>query len=67
MYRWTSLYAKDRDQKIRLAYKEFANKKTTDDYKIGERYLKKANFNTHIRKIADKKTAYNEVRLYSQT
>jgi hypothetical protein len=29
-YRWTSLYARDRDQNIRLAYNKFAYKKTKD-------------------------------------
>jgi hypothetical protein len=44
IYRWTSLYAKDMDQKIRLAYNEFAYKKTTDDYNVGDGYLKKGQF-----------------------
>ncbi len=43
-YRWTSLYAKDRVQKIRHTYNEFAYKKTTDYYKIGDRYLIKGQF-----------------------
>jgi len=30
-YSWTSLYARDRDSKNRLAYNEFAHKKTKDD------------------------------------
>jgi hypothetical protein len=30
--RRTSLYARDRDKKIVLAYNEFANKKTKEDY-----------------------------------
>ena len=37
----------------------------TVDYRIGSR--KMANSQSHIREIADKKTAYNEGRLYSQT
>ncbi len=31
IYRWPSLYAIDRDSKNRLAYNEFAYKKTKDD------------------------------------
>jgi len=30
-YSWTSLYARDRDSKNRLAYNEFTYKKTKDD------------------------------------
>jgi hypothetical protein len=41
-----------------------SDKKTKDTYKLGDRFLKTANFQSHIRKFADKKTAYNEVRLY---
>ncbi len=48
-------------KKISLAYYEFAYKKTN----LGDRFLKKANFQSLICKIADKKTAHNEVRLYS--
>ncbi len=43
-YSWTSLYAKDRDQKIRLAYNEFAYKKTKDVYKLGDRFFKNNQF-----------------------
>jgi len=31
-YRWTSLYAIDRDSKNRLAYNKFAYKETKDDW-----------------------------------
>jgi len=58
------LYARDRDSKNRLAYNEFAYKKTKDDCKLEDRFQKKAISGSHIRKIADKKTAYNEGRLY---
>jgi hypothetical protein len=58
-YRWTSLYARDRDFKNRLAYNKFAYKKTKDDCKLDDRFQKKGHF-----WIADKKTAYNEGRLY---
>ncbi len=51
-------------KKIRLAYIEFAYKKTMDAYKLGDRFLKKTYFQSHICKIADKNTAYNEVCLY---
>ncbi len=46
-----------------LAYYDFAFKKTKDAYKLWYRFLKKAYFQSHIRKIADKKTAYNKFRL----
>jgi len=61
---WTSLYARDTDSKNRLAYNEFEYKKTKDYWKSEERFQKKAIFQLHIRKIVDKKTAYNEGRLY---
>jgi len=32
MYSWTSLYARDRDSKNRLAYNEFTYKNTKDDW-----------------------------------
>jgi len=32
IYSWTSLYARDRNSKNRLAYNEFAYKKTKDDW-----------------------------------
>jgi hypothetical protein len=60
----TSVYARDRDQTIMLLYNEFAYKKPKDTHKLGERFLKKANFKSHICEIADKKTTYNEGRLY---
>jgi len=43
-YRWTSLYARDRDSKNRLAYNEFAYKKTKDDCKLEVRFQKKGHF-----------------------
>jgi len=64
-YRWTSLYARDRDPKNRLSYNEFAYKKTKDDCKFEDRFQKKAISGLHISEIADKKTAYNEGGLYS--
>jgi len=57
---WTSLYARDRDFKNSLAYNEFAYKKTKDYCKLEDRFQKKVISGSHIRKIADKKTAYNE-------
>ncbi len=60
LYRWTSLYARDRDYKNRLKYNKFANKKTKDDCKLEDRFQKKAISGLHIHKIADKKTAYNK-------
>ncbi len=47
-----------------LLYNEFAFKKTKDAYKLGDMFLKKAYFQSHLCKIADKKPAYNEVCLY---
>jgi len=64
MYRWTSLYSKDRDSKNRLEYNEFAYKKTKDDGKLEDRFQKKAISGSNILKIADKKTAFDEGRLY---
>jgi len=40
----TSLYARDRDSKNRLAYNEFAYKKTKDDCKLEDRFQKKGHF-----------------------
>jgi hypothetical protein len=60
MYRWTSLYSRDRDPKNRLAYNEFAYKKLKDDCKLEDRFQKKAIPGSHIRQIA-----YNEGGLYS--
>jgi len=51
MYRWTSLYARDRDSKKMHAYNEFAYKKTNDHCKLEDRFQKKANFlrfNRHV-------------------
>jgi len=64
IYRWTSLYARDRDSKKMLANNEFAYKKTNDHCKLEDRFQKKAIFHSHTREFADKKTAYNEGRLY---
>jgi hypothetical protein len=62
-YRWTSLYARDRDSKNMLAYNEFTYKKTNNHCKLEDRFQKKAIFQLHIREFADKKTAYNKGRL----
>jgi len=48
----------------RLAYNEFAYKKTKDYCKLEDWFQKKGHFSIAKRKITDKKTAYNEVRLY---
>jgi hypothetical protein len=64
IYRWTSLYAIDRDHEICLAYNKFTYKKTKVDCKLEDRFYKKHHSQSHIREFADKKTAYNEVRLY---
>jgi len=39
--RWTSLYSRDRDSKNRLAYNEFAYKKTKDYCKSEDRFQKR--------------------------
>jgi hypothetical protein len=41
---WTSLYVRDRDFKIRLAYNEFEYKKTLDYHKLEDRFQKKGHF-----------------------
>jgi len=64
IYRWTSLYARYKDSKNRLAYNEFAYKKTKNCCKLEDRFQKKAISGSHIYKIADKKTAYNKDHLY---
>jgi hypothetical protein len=43
------------DQKNRLAHNEFTYKKTKDTYKLGDRFLKKENFQSQKCKIKDKK------------
>jgi len=48
-----------------LAYNEFTYKKIYNHCKLEDRFQKKAIFQSHICKFADKKTAYNEGRLYS--
>ncbi len=50
--------------KNRLAYNKFAYKKTKDNCKLEDRSQKKAISGSHLLEIADKKTAYNEGRLY---
>ncbi len=52
----------DSDQKIRLAHKEFAHKKTKNDCKLRNTF-QKIFFLLQILKFADNKTANNEVRL----
>ena len=47
-----------------FAYNEFAYKKPNDHRKLEDRFQKKAIFQFHIRKFADKNTAYNEDHLY---
>ncbi len=44
MYRWTSLYAIDRDQKICLTYNEFVYKKIKNDCKLGDTFKKYGQF-----------------------
>jgi len=44
LYRWTSLYARDRDSKNRLKYNEFAYEKTKDYRKLEDRFQKKSHF-----------------------
>jgi hypothetical protein len=55
---------RDRDFKNSLTYNEFAYNKTKDYCKLEDRFQKKAIFQLHICKIADKKTAYTKGRLY---
>ncbi len=50
--------------KIGLHIRNSHIKRPTITAKIEDRFLKKAIFQSHIREIADKKTAYNEGRLY---
>jgi len=57
-YRWTWLYSRDRDSKNRLEYNKFAYKKTKDYCKLEDRFQKKVISGSHIREIAEKKTAY---------
>ncbi len=51
LYSWTSLYAIDKDQKIWLAYNEFAYKKNKNDYKLGDMFQKNAQFAIEDTKI----------------
>ncbi len=53
--RWTSLYARNRDQKIRLAYIEIAYKKTKDTYNLGDRFLKNSQYSIAHSQIYRKK------------
>jgi len=48
------LYSRYRDSKNRLAYNEFAYKKTKDYCKLEHRFQKKVISGSHISKIADK-------------
>jgi len=57
--------ARDRDPKNRLVCNEFEYKKTKDDCKLEDRFQKKAISGLNIHKIEDKKTAYNEGRLFT--
>jgi hypothetical protein len=50
--------------KNRLAYNKFTYKKTKDNCKLEDRFQKKAISQSHICKITDKNTAYNEGHLY---
>jgi len=47
-YRWTLLYARDRNFKNMLAYNEFAYKKTYDHCKLEDRFQKKKTFFNRI-------------------
>jgi len=47
-YRWTLLYARDRDSKNMLEYNEFAYKKTKDFCKLEDRFQKNAIAQLHI-------------------
>ena len=51
-------------QKSRLAYNEFTFEKANNDCKLEDRFQNKAISQSDICKIADKKTAYNDGRLY---
>jgi hypothetical protein len=44
MFRWTLLYARDRDSKNRLAYNEFAYKNTKDNCKFEDRFQENGHF-----------------------
>ncbi len=43
-YRWTSLYAIDRDQKIWFEYNAFAYKNTKNDCILGDTFKKNGQF-----------------------
>jgi len=43
-YRWTSLYARDRDSKNKLAYNKLAYKNTKDNCKSEDRFQKRGHF-----------------------
>jgi len=63
LYRWASLYARDRHSKSRLAYNEFAYKKTKDNCKFEARFQENRHFsNAHTQNPT--KVAYNEGCLY---
>ncbi len=65
-YSLTSLYAIDRDQKIRLAYKKFLYKVTNNYCKLGICSRKMVNLQLQKHEFEYKKTAYNEVHLYAK-
>ena len=66
MYRWTSLYARDRYSNYRLAYIEFIYKKTKNNFKFDDRFQKtKVISQSNIREIADKMVAFNKCLLRS--
>jgi hypothetical protein len=44
LYRWTSLYARDRDSEKRFTYNEFAYKKTKDNYNFEDRFQENGHF-----------------------
>jgi hypothetical protein len=52
-------------QKIKLAFKELANKKIKNDCKLQDMFQKYEQLQIH--EFADKMTTYDEVHLYGQT
>ncbi len=56
-------YMQDVGTKNMRAYNKFGYKKSKNDCKVEDRFYKKLkmiNFQSHLCKIADKETAYNE-------
>jgi hypothetical protein len=51
-------YIREIGTKIWLAYNEFEYKKSKDDFNSEDRFLKKENSQSHMRKIADKNRKY---------